>query len=100
MHNAIAHRDYYYRKCRVSVVEFPDRVIVNNAGNFLPGNVETAIRRDAPGIRYQNPLLADAMYALGIIESQGGGIRKMFETQRETSSRSPTTTWPSTATWR
>ena len=81
VHNAIAHQDYY-RKCRVSVVEFPDRVIVNNAGAFLPGDVETAIRRDAPGIRYQNPLLAGAMYALGVIESQGGGIRKMFETQR------------------
>ena len=82
VHNAIAHQDYY-RRCRVSVVEFPDRVIVNNAGAFLPGDVETAIRRNAPGIRYQNPLLAGAMYALGVIESQGGGVRKMFETQRE-----------------
>lgn len=45
---------------------------------LLPGNVETATRRDAPGIRYQNPLLADAMYALGVIGAQGGGIRKMF----------------------
>lgn len=82
IHNAIAHQDYY-RKCRISVVEFPDRVIVNNAGAFLPGDVRTAIRRSAPGIRYQNPLLAGAMYVLGVIESQGGGIRKMFETQRD-----------------
>ena len=82
VHNAIAHQDYY-RRCRVSVVEFPDRVIVNNAGAFFPGDVETAIHRNAPGIRYQNPLLAGAMYALGVIEPQGGGIRKMFETQRE-----------------
>ena len=82
VHNAIAHQDYYLRS-RISVVEFPDRVVVNNAGAFLPGDVETAIRRNAPGIRYRNPLLADAMYALSVIESQGGGIRKMFETQRQ-----------------
>ncbi len=81
VHNAIAHQDYYMRG-RISAVEFPDRIIVNNAGAFLPGSVETVVRRDAPGPRYRNPLLAGAMYALGIIDSQGGGIRKMFETQR------------------
>ena len=83
VHNAIAHRDYTRGLCRVTVVEFPDRVIVSNAGAFLPGDVETAIRVHAPGIRYRNPLLARVMYALGVIESQGGGIRKMFETQRD-----------------
>lgn len=56
---------------------------MNNSGAFLPGSVETVVRRDAPGPRYRNPLLAGAMYALGIIDSQGGGIRKMFETQRQ-----------------
>lgn len=83
VHNAIAHRDYTRRLCRVTVVEFPDRVIVSNAGAFLPGDVETAIRLHAPEIRYRNPLLARVMYALGVIESQGGGIRKMFQTQRD-----------------
>lgn len=82
VHNAIAHQDYYMRS-RISAVEFPDRIIVNNAGGFLPGSVETAVRRNAPGLRYRNPLLANAMYALGIIDSQGGGIRKMFETQQQ-----------------
>ena len=82
VHNAIAHQDYYMRS-RIAAVEFPDRIIVNNAGAFLPGNVETAVRRNAPGPRYRNPLLANAMYALGIIDSQGGGIRKMFETQQQ-----------------
>lgn len=82
VHNAIAHQDYF-RQCRVSVVEFPDCVIVNNAGAFVPGDVETVLRRNAPEIRYRNPLLARVMYELGVIDTQGGGIRKMFETQRE-----------------
>ncbi len=64
-------------------VEFPDRVIVNNAGAFLPGDVENGDPPKRTGDSLSEPLLAGAMYAFGVIESQGGGIRKMFETQRE-----------------
>jgi len=84
LHNAVAHQDYR-RHGRVVVVEFPDRVIVTNLGEFLPGDVETVIRQDAPQALYRNPFLADAMVELNLIDTQGGGIKRMFETQRRRS---------------
>ena len=84
LHNAIAHQDYR-RQARVTVVEFPDRVRVSNAGTFLPGSVETVIEQDAPQLLYRNPFLADAMVELNLIDTQGGGIKRMFETQRRRS---------------
>lgn len=81
LHNAIAHQDYR-RHGRIVVVEFPDRVLVTNVGDFLPGDVETVIRQDAPQALYRNPFLADAMVELNLIDTQGGGIKRMFETQR------------------
>ena len=47
-----------------------------------PGDVETVIRQDAPQAIYRNPFLADAMVELNLIDTQGGGIKRMFETQR------------------
>lgn len=84
LHNSIAHQDY---RChgRVVVVEFPDRVLVTNVGDFLPGTIETVIRQDAPQAIYRNPFLADAMVELNLIDTQGGGIKRMFETQRRRS---------------
>lgn len=81
LHNAVAHQDYR-RHGRIVVVEFPDRVLVTNVGDFLPGDVETVIRQDAPQALYRNPCLADAMVELNLIDTQGGGIKRMFETQR------------------
>lgn len=84
LHNAIAHQDYR-RHGRISVVEFPDRVLLTNVGDFLPGDVETVIRQDAPQAFYRNPFLADAMVELNLIDTQGGGIKRMFEAQRRRS---------------
>jgi len=84
LHNAVAHQDYR-RHGRIVVVEFPDRLIISNVGDFLPGDVETVIRQDAPPALYRNPFLADAMVELNLIDTQGGGIKRMFETQRRRS---------------
>lgn len=84
LHNAIAHQDYR-RQGRIVVVEFPDRVLLTNVGDFLPGDVETVIRQDAPQALYRNPFMADAMVELNLIDTQGGGIKRMFETQRRRS---------------
>lgn len=84
LHNCIAHQDYL-RQGRVTVVEFPDRLLVTNVGEFLPGSVEQVIAQDAPQAVYRNPFLAQAMVELGLIDTQGGGIKKMFETQRRRS---------------
>ncbi len=84
LHNAIAHQDYR-RHGRIVTVEFPGRIIMSNVGDFLPGSVETVIRQDAPQALYRNPFLADAMVELNLIDTQGGGIKRMFETQRRRS---------------
>ncbi|MCC6781752.1 MAG: putative DNA binding domain-containing protein [Planctomycetes bacterium] len=84
LHNAIAHQDYR-RHARVLVVEFPGRVLIANVGEFLPGDVETVIRQDAPQAIYRNSFLAHAMVELNLIDTQGGGIKRMFETQRRRS---------------
>jgi ATP-dependent DNA helicase RecG len=84
LHNCIAHQDYGLHG-RIVVVEFPDRVLLTNVGDFLPGDVETVIRQDAPQTIYRNPFLADAMVELNLIDTRGGGIKRMFETQRRRS---------------
>ena len=80
LHNCIAHQDYSLQG-RITIVEFPDRILLTNVGSFLPGDVETVIRQDAPQPIYRNPFLADAMVELNMIDTQGGGIKRMFETQ-------------------
>ncbi|MEN9665045.1 MAG: hypothetical protein RLZZ326_1408 [Planctomycetota bacterium] len=84
LHNCIAHQDYAVR-ARITVVEAPGRLLFVNAGTFIPGDVETVIRQDAPQSRYRNPFLADAMVQLNLIDTQGGGIKKMYELQKQRS---------------
>lgn len=81
LHNCIAHQDYGLRG-RIQVVETADALLLTNVGSFLPGKVETVIRQDAPLEIYRNPLLAEAMVNLNMIDTQGGGIKKMFQKQR------------------
>jgi ATP-dependent DNA helicase RecG len=81
LHNAIAHQDYRLHG-KINVVEFPDRILLSNAGSFLPGSVDRVIEDDTPPEVYRNPFLAAAMVALGLIDTRGGGIRRMYETQR------------------
>ncbi|MBI2354302.1 MAG: putative DNA binding domain-containing protein [Deltaproteobacteria bacterium] len=81
LNNCIAHQDYGLRG-RINVVETPDSLLLGNLGGFLPGSVETVIRQDAPSELYRNPFLAEAMVNLNLIDTQGGGIKRMFLTQR------------------
>ena len=80
LHNCIAHQDYHLHG-RINVVETPFMLILTNMGSFLPGSVETVIQQDAPPAVYRNPFLSTAMVNLNMIDTQGGGIKKMFETQ-------------------
>ena len=84
LHNAIAHQDY---SCsgRINVVEFEDRLVVVNMGAFLPGDVESVIRRDAPFSVYRNAFLAQAMVGLQMIDTIGSGIKRIFQAQKKRS---------------
>lgn len=82
LNNAIAHQDY--TKCaRIEVVEYEDdHIIFQNYGDFLPQNVENVVIKDCPESVYRNRFLVEAMRNLNMIETEGGGIKKMFVNQR------------------
>jgi len=82
LHNCIAHQDYSLRG-RITVVEAPDQLMFSNVGFFIPGSVENVIAQDSPPSIYRNPFLAQAMVNLNMIDTVGGGIKKMYEKQRE-----------------
>lgn len=78
LNNAIAHQDY--TKCaRIDIVEYEDdHLIFQNHGHFLPKSIEEVVENDCPESIYRNRFLVEAMRNLNMIETEGGGIRKMF----------------------
>ncbi len=82
INNCIAHQDYT-RAGRINVVEMEDQLIFTNLGTFIPGSVEKVVKEDAPEEHYRNRFLATAMFNLKMVDTVGGGIRKMFNYQRE-----------------
>lgn len=81
LNNAIAHQDY--SKCaRIEVVEYEDdHLVFQNKGSFLPMSVENVVQKDCPESVYRNAFLVEAMRNLNMIETEGGGIKKMFQKQ-------------------
>ena len=77
MNNCIAHQDYT-KQGRINVVEMDDQLIFTNLGKFIPESVEKAVMDNAPEEQYRNPFLATAMFNLKMVDTVGGGIRKMF----------------------
>jgi len=82
LNNCIAHQDYTL-KGRINIIENPDDLIFTNIGSFIPESVEKVIKQDAPAEQYRNYFLANAMVNLNMIDSLGGGIKKMFIMQRK-----------------
>jgi ATP-dependent DNA helicase RecG len=83
LNNAIAHQDYS-KGARINVVEFEDdHLVFSNYGSFLPKSIEDVVLNDTPEEVYRNPFLVEAMKNLDMIETQGGGIRKIFNFQRQ-----------------
>ncbi|MBR3695915.1 MAG: putative DNA binding domain-containing protein [Akkermansia sp.] len=83
INNAVAHVDYMANEC-INVVEIEnDKVIINNAGSFLPGTLETVLTTTTPYSKYRNDCLANAMIELKLIDKVGSGIRTMFRHQIE-----------------
>ena len=82
LHNCIAHQDYGMGG-KTNVVEHPDRLVFTNLGVFLPPSVEWMLEHQSPPEHYRNQWLIDGMIRLRMIDQQGSGIRRMFETQRE-----------------
>lgn len=82
LNNCIAHQDYT-KHGRINVVEMDDQLIFTNLGSFIPGSVEKVVNEDAPEEHYRNRFLASAMFNLKMVDTAGGGIRRIFNFQRE-----------------
>ena len=83
LNNCIAHQDYS-QAGMINITEFEDdRLVFTNIGSFIPDSVETVVLKDTPEEFYRNRFLVGAMRNLGMIETQGGGIRKVFTKQKE-----------------
>jgi ATP-dependent DNA helicase RecG len=81
LNNCIAHQDYT-KNARINVIEMDDQLIFTNQGSFIPGSVEKVVIEDAPEEYYRNRFLATAMFNLKMVDTAGGGIKKMFNFQR------------------
>lgn len=81
LNNAIAHQDYMMGGA-INVVEYDDKLVFSNKGNFIPISVKNVLQSDAPEERYRNKFLAQAMVELKMVDTIGSGIRRMFNYQR------------------
>lgn len=82
LNNAIAHQDYTMSGM-INVVEYDDKLVFSNKGNFIPQSIKNVLISDAPEEHYRNRFLAQAMVELKMVDTIGSGIRRMFNFQRE-----------------
>mgnify|MGYP000878082404 CR=1 FL=1 len=80
LHNCIAHQDYELQQ-RVNFVENPTYLYYSNAGTFIPGTLENALRNEEPQTYFRNECLCKAMVDFNMIDTVSRGIKKMFNEQ-------------------
>jgi ATP-dependent DNA helicase RecG len=81
INNCIAHQDYT-KAGRINLIESDDQLIFTNIAEFIPGSVERVVIDNAPEEQYRNKFLANAMFNLKMVDTAGGGIRKIYNFQR------------------
>ena len=76
INNAIAHRDYR-RTSETVIKQYPQKMIIMNAGGFPLGvTIENLLRVQSTP---RNRLLADVLSKTGIVERSGQGIDKIYK---------------------
>lgn len=78
--NAVMHRDYFEAGANVFVEIYEDRIEISN-----PGGLPKGLSREELGTRSvrRNPLIADLLQRIALIEKAGTGIRRMIEDARK-----------------
>jgi ATP-dependent DNA helicase RecG len=78
--NAVMHRDYFEAGANVFVEIYADRIEISN-----PGGLPKGLSREELGTRSvrRNPLIADLLHRIALIEKAGTGIRRMIEDARK-----------------
>ena len=80
LHNAIAHQDYH-QNARVILTEFTGLLEIENAGVFYEGVPDQYVEGHRTPQRYRNTVLVKAMVLLGMIDTMGYGIHRMYRRQ-------------------
>lgn len=82
LHNSIAHQNYE-KGARIIVMEDKDSLKFQNDGNFYDGDYRQYITGEKTPKSYRNPALVKAMVNIKMIDTQGYGIHKMFQSQKD-----------------
>ena len=82
LNNCIAHQDYS-KESHIIITEKLDEVKFYNAGEFFQGTIEDYVLNDFTPPKYRNLFLVNAMVNIGMIETIGSGIKKMYHLQKK-----------------
>lgn len=82
LNNCIVHQNYRLKGI-INVMEFSDKLIITNEGNFIPQNVENVLKDGYSSPYYRNQFLANAMVHLNMIDTVGSGIRRVYNIQKD-----------------
>ena len=83
LNNAIAHQDYS-KGSMIDVIEYQDeKLVFLNKGQFIPKSVEDVVTEDIPESFYRNRHLAETMRNVKMVDTEGGGIRKLYMQQKK-----------------
>ena len=75
-----AHQDYTIQQ-RINFVENPGYLYYSNAGTFLPGTLENALRNEESQSYFRNECLRKALVDFNMIDTVSRGTKKMFNEQ-------------------
>lgn len=81
INNCIVHQDYRLHG-NINVMEYKDKLIITNEGNFIPETVENVLKDGFSSPYYKNQFLATAMVNLNMIDTVGSGIRRVYDIQK------------------
>lgn len=82
LNNCIAHQDYGLHS-RIILTEKSGKLIFSSAGSFFDGTADDYTLGIKTPKKYRNKWLTEAMVNLGMIDSLGYGIHKMYKSQWE-----------------
>ncbi len=82
INNCIVHQDYRLKGI-INVMEFKDKLIITNEGNFIPQKIENVLKDGFSSPYYRNQFLANAMVNLNMIDTVGSGIKRVYNIQKD-----------------
>ncbi len=82
INNCIVHQDYRLKGI-INVIEFKDKLIITNEGNFIPQKIENVLKDGFSSPYYRNQFLANAMVNLNMIDTVGSGIKRVYNIQKD-----------------